>query len=157
MGEELRESWFTKPRVSEAPAGVVRSRRATFVLGAIVGGLGGAAALACAGMLAGHAAPAWPLLATTIATKLRAPMPAGFAVGAVAGALLGGAFAVVMRHAPRFVARLVFASAFGAALWFCVHVELATHHRATLPLVPMLVGMCVHGAFVACVPPARRA
>ena len=159
--DDLRESWFgAKPRVSANPLSLPpppppeRAHGTTFALGATLGAVGGAAALACAAMIAARAA--MPMgIAGMVGARFGLPPAGGFVIGAAFGAVLGGLYALVMRHAPRFVARAVFASAIGAALWLCAHIALVRHHAA-LPLVPMLLGACVHGVFVACVPPSRR-
>ncbi len=149
--EHLRESWFAKPAPYSIPPPISslpppppeRARSATFFYGAFTGALGGAAAL---------------VLAEWIATRqvglLRADL-VRFAVGSAIGAAVGGLMALVIRHSRRFIARAIFAAASSATLWFCLHVALVSRHKPTLPLVPMLLGSCVYGVFVALVPPSR--
>ena len=61
-----------------------------------------------------------------------------------------------MMHGTSWLGRTVFACVMTPALAFCLHVELMTHHAPTLPLIPSLLGACVFGACVACVPPLGR-
>ena len=161
--EELRESWFAKPvRLSERPSSLppppppARSARATFALGALAGLVGGAAALLLAGQMTRSFGPALDI-AEEVGRGVGHGREAGVALAAGAGALLGGLLALAMRHARLWIGRLIFASIGSAALWFCVHVALLARHHATLPLVPMLLGMAAYGACIAAVPPARRA
>jgi len=78
------------------------------------------------------------------------------AVAAVIGAILGAILCVVMMEASWWVGRVAFASVMTPALGFCVHLELMTHHAPTVSIVPLLVGACVFGVCVACVPPLGR-
>lgn len=149
--EHLRESWFAKPAPYSIPPPISslpppppeRALSATFFFGAFTGALGGAAAL---------------VVAEWVATRqglLRADL-ARFAIGAAIGAAVGGMMALVIRHSRRFIARAIFAAVSSTTLWFCLHVALVSRHKPTLPLVPMLLGSCVYGVFVALVPPSRR-
>ncbi len=161
--EHLRESWFAKPAVFSVPppASVAppalppeRAHGATFLYGAAAGAFGGAAAILFAGFISGRVGHPANLAGLIGRTSGHGEI-AGLTIGALVGAVLGGLMALVMRHSRRFIARLIFGAASSALLWFCVHVVLLSQRKATLPLVPMLLGACVYGACVALVPPSR--
>ena len=159
--EELRESWFGKHvRVSEPPLSLPpprprgRAASSTFALGVVAGAIGGGVALLLAGLMTPKFGPAVDI-AHTVGRGIGRGTEAGLAVAGLAGALLGGLLALTMQNARRWLGRLIFASTASVALWFCVHVALLARHRATLPLVPMLIGMAAYGACVAFVPAAR--
>ncbi len=157
---DLRESWFGKPvRSSSAPPpppAPERPHGATFVLGACAGAIGGVVALLAAGAMTKRDLAAHMAIAETIGRGAGSDFVVGLVIGALAGAALGGVLALVMRHGSRFIGRVSFGVVASAALWFCFHVLLVARHRGTLPLVPMLVGTCVYGVVIACVPPARK-
>ena len=138
------------------PAVFERSRSATFTLGAVIGMFGGAAALVVAGAVNAHKLELHTDIATALGHLVRNGTNGGFALAALAGFLYGGLLALVMRHAARFFARVIFGTIAGALAYFCVHLGLVARHIAPLPLVPMLAGAAVFGLFVACVPSARR-
>src|SRR6202035_3999575 len=114
--EELRESWFAKPvRVSDRPSSLPpprppeRSAGATFALGALAGIIGGAVALLLAGRMTLSFGPALDI-AEEVGRGVGHGREAGLAVAAGVGALFGGLLALAMRHARRWVGRLIFAS-----------------------------------------------
>jgi hypothetical protein len=95
-------------------------------------------------------------VATSLGHLIRNGTSGGFAFAAIAGFVYGGVLALVMRHAARFFARVIFGTVAGALGYFCVHIGLVARHMEALPLGPMLAGAAVFGLFIACVPSARR-
>lgn len=159
--EELRESWFAKPVVPSVPPMSMppppppeRDHSLTFGYGAAAGAFGAVGAFFFAAWVSGRFGPQADIASMVGRTVARGELT-GFAIGAGIGALLGGILTLVMRHAARFVARVIFGTVSSAGLWFCLHLALVSRHRATLPLVPMLLGVCVYAVVVALVPPSR--
>ena len=144
-------------RTSGAPPSIYeRSRSATFTLGAILGAMGGVAALFVAGAVEVHKLQLDFEMAIRLGHAIRGNASSGFALAALVGFVYGGVLALVMRHAARLFARVIFGSVAGTVAYFCVHIGLVARHMQPLPLVPMLAGAAVFGVFVACVPSARR-
>ena len=159
--EELRESWFGKRvHASEPPLSLPpprprgRAASSTFALGVVAGAIGGAVALLLAGQMTHRFGPTVDV-AQAVGHVIGRGAESGLAVAGLAGALLGGLLALTMQNARRWIGRLIFASTASVALWFLVHVALVARHRATLPLVPMLIGVAAYGACVAFVPASR--
>jgi hypothetical protein len=142
--EITRNSWF-----EHLPRESIRVHVARPGLTAVVGGLVGAAAsvpsLALAQLASAHMSSARPFDGHT-------PM----IVAGIAGTLLGALLCLVMMHASRWFARVMFASVMTPAVIFCVHIGLLTHDRPTLPVAPLLIAAGVFGACIACVPPLGR-
>src|SRR5262245_14554747 len=130
--EELRESWFARepeiPRPStssEPPPQAASSPSWSMTLvGAATGAIAGAFALLVAGFIA--RAQDAPALSTI----------EGFVVGAVSGALMGSGLRLVVKASTRWIARVLFAVAIAAAVWFCIHVALVFRQNEALPLLP---------------------
>lgn len=117
---------------------------------------GGAGALVVAGAVNAHKLVLDLDIATQLGHLIRNGTNGGIAFAALAGFVYGGLLALVMRHAARFFARVIFGSVAGALAYFCVHLGLVARHMTALPLVPMLAGAAFFGLVVACVPSARR-
>lgn len=144
-------------RTSGAPPAIYeRSRSATFTLGAILGAFGGIAALVVAGVVRSKHLVFDANIAAQIGHALHKGANGGFAFAAIIGFLYGGVLALVMRHAARFFARVIFGTVAGVLAYFCLHIGLVSRHAQLLPLAPMLAGAAIFGLFVACVPSARR-
>jgi hypothetical protein len=122
----------------------------------VLGGFGGAGALLVAGAVNARKLELHTELATQLGHLIRNGTSGGFAFAALAGFLYGGLLALVMRHAARFFARVIFGTIAGALGWFCVHIGLVARHMPAPPLVPMLAGAAFFGVIIACVPSARR-
>jgi hypothetical protein len=138
------------------PAIFERTRSATFTLGSILGAMGADAALLVAGAVNAKKLELHLDIATSIGHAIRGGTSSGFALAACVGFVFGGVLALVMRHAARFFARLIFGTAATALAWFCLHLGLVSRHMETLPLPPMLAAAAFFGVVIACVPSARR-
>lgn len=156
---ELRESWFNKEVKSSLPPPSLRPpppppRGPRFVLGAIAGGVAGAAGMFVARLVAQRLGAPSPI---EIVAKIGGGAPwVAYAFAALAGAPIGALLAVMMMHGSRFITRAIFASGFSAAIWFCVHILLVVRHATAPPLVPMLAGAGVYGTCLAFLPRAKN-
>jgi len=118
--------------------------------------MGADAALLVAGAVDAHKLALAFDIATRAGHAIRGGTSSGFALAACAGFVFGGLLALVMRHAARFFARVIFGTVATVLAWFCLHIGLVSRHAQTLPLVPMLAGAAFFGVVIACVPSARR-
>jgi hypothetical protein len=145
------ESWFdTAPKYSVPPQSLVPPPAPTTrpLLTSLIGAGTGLVASVLAGFVA-------TIVATQMGTHLVLSLQTEI-IGAGVGAVLGVMLGLVMMQSEKFVVRAIFASIVSVAAWFCAHIAMMVRHAQTLPLVPMLVGACIFGVCIACIPPLKK-